>query len=115
MPKFSKPLGAAHSVVKGQVGQLRNRHTVAVVKQITSEALSASSVVVVRLAKRVAHLALAIVQKVAIVARSTGSSIVPGLTIIRDGYANSIGIEDPSVRALKAQLIIPVPSSAANI
>ena len=115
MAKLSKLLRAAHGIVKSEVGKFRNRHTVTMVQQITSIALSASSIVVVLFAERITHLTLAIVQKVAIVARCASSSVIPRFAIIRNRNADSVSIGDPSVRALEADLVIPIPSGTTHI
>jgi hypothetical protein len=36
-------------------------------------------------------------------------------TLIRNGHANLVGVEDPSLRAGHADLIVPVPNTASGI
>lgn len=53
--------------------------------------------------------ALSIVQIISSIAGKASASAVESIALIRDRHANFICIEDPVVRALQANLFVPVP------
>jgi len=59
--------------------------------------------------------AFSVVEVVTLIARLAGSSVVEGGALVRDGDANSEFIEDPVVGAFDADLLVPVPLSAAYV
>jgi hypothetical protein len=58
---------------------------------------------------------LTVFQIVAFVAGSTISIIGVSPALIRDGDTDFLRVEDPSIGAFQANLIVPVPSSTAQI
>ena len=59
--------------------------------------------------------ALSVVEIVAYVARKTITLAIEGVALVGYWHANLVSVEDPVGRALKAKLLVPVPSSAADI
>jgi hypothetical protein len=59
--------------------------------------------------------ALSVLEVVSFEAGSTVTILSVGLTLIRNGDTNLVGVEDPSARAGEADLIVPVPGSAARV
>ena len=53
--------------------------------------------------------ALSVAQAVASVARKAGASAIESVALIRDRHADFVRIENPVVRALEADLLVPVP------
>jgi hypothetical protein len=56
--EFIQPIGAAHRIIEGQVGQLRNRHAASIIQDVARVAGSTSPVGVRCLTQRVTHLAV---------------------------------------------------------
>ncbi len=52
---------------------------------------------------------------VSLEAGSAGTAVVVGSALIRDRGANLIGIEDPSIGAGEANLVIPIPGGTAGV
>ena len=61
------------------------------------------------------ELAFSVVEVVALVAGKTSSGAIEGVALVRYGDANVVFVEDPIVRALKANLLVPVPGSTADV
>jgi hypothetical protein len=55
------------------------------------------------------------VEIVSIIASKASSSIVKGSALVRDWDTDFVAVEDEVVRALKANLFVPIPSSASNV
>ena len=66
-------------------------------------------------AEGVSHLTLALVQQKSLKACSTGTGGIMSSAMVRNNHAYIVGIEHPSLRALLAHLVIPVPKGTANI
>ena len=52
-------------------------------------------------------------QIVSLIASSAGTSGIMSAALVRNGNTNFFSVENPSIRALEADLIIPVPGSTA--
>jgi len=59
--------------------------------------------------------ALSFLEVVALVARGTVSVGSVGHALIRNGDTNVVSVENPSVGASKADLVVPVPSSTSRV
>ena len=115
MAQLSQSFWTAHGVVHGQVSKLRNRHAAAVVEQVATVTSSAGSIAIMVFAERVSHLTLAVVQQKALKACGTGTRGIMSSAMIRNNHAYIVGVEHPSLRALLAYLVIPVPKGTSNI
>ena len=58
---------------------------------------------------------LAIDEIVSDIAGKTGTSAIKGVALIRNWHTDIVFVKHPIARALKTDLLIPVPSSTANI
>jgi hypothetical protein len=56
-----------------------------------------------------------IVKVISYITTQTGSSTVECIALRRYRYANFVIIEDPVAGALKADLVVPIPSGAADV
>jgi hypothetical protein len=59
--------------------------------------------------------ALSVLKIVSEIACKAVSAIFVSFTLVSDGNANLVGIEEPSAGAFQADLVVPVPSSASEI
>ncbi len=59
--------------------------------------------------------ALSVLKVVSLITGNARSVVVEGGALVGDGDADSVAVEDPIVGALKADLFVPVPRSAADV
>lgn len=112
--QLSKLLGTASSVVKGDIGQTAQLHTVALVQRESVKAGQASSILILALAPGVVDVADSIVQRITKEAGSACSSLIKGLAEGRHALAGPVD-EHVVFTAGKTNLGIPVPVSASRI
>jgi hypothetical protein len=108
-------LRAAGGVVEQDIGQLVDGHAGSVVEYILRIASSAASISIEGLAERVDGITNSIVDGIALVAWSTGSVLIVGVAVIINGHTGLVSIEEPSLGAGKAHLVLPVPAGTTDI
>ena len=58
---------------------------------------------------------MSILQVITLIAGKAVSSVIVTGALVTNGHANFVIVEGPSVRASKANLVLPVPATASEI